>query len=91
MKFLASNKLEASKIQYLIVAASQSFTQIAFELFIDGKLKVKTNGDKDLYPIISDVYKLNKNDVVEIKDNIDDLKIEGFISLPQKNFEIDQE
>ena len=86
MKFLASNKLEASKIQYLIVAASQSFTQIAFELFIDGKLKVKTNGDKDLYPIISDVYKLNKNDVVEIKDSIDDLKIEGFISLPQKNF-----
>ncbi len=86
MKFLASNKLEASKIQYLILAASQSFTHIAFELYIDGKLKLKTNGDKDLFTIISDVYKLNKNDVIEIKDSNDDLKIEGFISLPQKNF-----
>ncbi|MBL06533.1 MAG: hypothetical protein CL773_01515 [Chloroflexi bacterium] len=86
MKFLASNKLEASKIQHLILAASQSFTHIAFELYVDGKLKIKTNGDKDLYPIISDVYNLNKNDLLEIKNSIDDLKIEGFISIPQKNF-----
>ena len=66
LKFLSSTRSETSKIQNFIVGISQSYPSISFELFIDEKIKIKTNGDKDLFYLISNLYGLSKNDVIEL-------------------------
>jgi DNA mismatch repair protein MutL len=86
LKFLASNRAESSKIQNFIHGISQSYTSVSFELLIDGKMKIKTNGDSELFSIIADFYNVTNNDLIQIKSKNEKLEINGFISKPQKNF-----
>tara|TARA_B100000579_G_scaffold229634_2_gene188096 strand:+ start:46892 stop:48562 length:1671 start_codon:yes stop_codon:yes gene_type:complete len=86
LKFLSSSRSESSKIHNFINGISQSYPSISFELFIDKKNKIKTNGDDDLFFLISNFYKVSKNDVIEINAQRENLEIRGLISKPQKNF-----
>jgi len=86
LKFLSSNRSEASKIQNFINGISQSYPFISFELSIDGKTKLKTNGDNELFSVIADFYKISSNDLIKINSNNENLQISGYISKPQKSF-----
>ena len=86
LKFLSSARSESSKILNFINGISQSYPKISFELIIDKKNKIKTNGDDDLFFLLSNFYKISKNDVLEINLQKSNLEIKGFISKPQKNF-----
>lgn len=86
LKFLSSTRSETSKIQNFIMGISQSYPSISFELFIDEKIKIKTNGDKDLFYLISNLYGLSKSDVIELSEKKENFEIEGLISKPQKTF-----
>ena len=86
LKFLSSSRSEASKIHNFINGISQSYPSISFELIIDKKSKINTSGDDDLFFLISNFYKISKNDVIAIKEQREKLSLTGFISKPQKNF-----
>ena len=86
LKFLASSRSESSKIQNFVNGISQSYPFISFELYIDGKSKLKTNGDNELFPVIANFYKISKNDLIPINSNNETLRINGYISKPQKSF-----
>jgi len=86
LKFLSSSRSEASKIHNFINGISQSYPSISFELIIDKKSKINTSGDDDLFFLISNFYKISKNDVIAINEQREKLSLTGFISKPQKNF-----
>lgn len=85
LKFLKSPKTEFAYISELIQSLALVHPEVAFELKNNGKVTLKTTGQKDLAQTVKEVF---SNEVVKnlrpvLKtDKISNLKISGLISTP---------
>lgn len=85
LKFLKSPKTEFAYISELIQSLALVHPEVAFELKNNGKVTLKTTGQKDLAQTVKEVFsdEVVKNLRPVLKtDKISNLKISGFISTP---------
>lgn len=86
MKFLKKDVYEANAVAYVIDRLALSHPEISFSFIRDGKECLTTTGDSDLKTAIYCVYgKEFVDDLVEISYELNDIKINGFISQPIKS------
>lgn len=85
LKFLKSPKTEFAYISELIQSLALVHPEVAFELKNNGKVTLKTTGQKDLAQTVKEVFlgEVVKNLRPVLKtDKISNLKISGLISTP---------
>ena len=85
LKFLKSPKTEFAYISELIQSLALVHPEVAFELKNNGKVTLKTTGQKDLTQTVKEVFsdEVVKNLRPVLKtDKISNLKISGLISTP---------
>ncbi len=85
LKFLKSPKTEFAYISELIQSLALVHPEVAFELKNNGKVTLKTTGQKDLVQTVKEVFsdEVVKNLRPVLKtDKISNLKISGLISTP---------
>ncbi|MBF0714334.1 DNA mismatch repair endonuclease MutL [Gemella sp. GH3] len=85
LKYLKNPHTEQANIMNIINKLALSYSQISFEIIIDGKIVLKTYGDNDRQKLIAKVY---NNDVAKnmlsFTGSNDDYKINGYISKPEE-------
>lgn len=85
LKFLKSSNTEFSYIQEVAQSIALSHPEVSIELKKNGKVMLKTTGQKDLTQTIKEVYSADvTNNLKEVlkTDKLSGLKISGFVSTP---------
>lgn len=89
LKFLKSTNTEANKIHEYLVKLALSRPEIAFKLIRDNKPALSTPGSGSVLDAISSVHGTElTNALVEVKIELEDFHLSGFISKPNipRNF-----
>ncbi|MBQ2205224.1 MAG: DNA mismatch repair endonuclease MutL, partial [Lachnospiraceae bacterium] len=82
-KFLKSPAKEAAYINDVVTKCAISRPDIAFELYIDDKLKFASNGNSNLEEIIYSLYgKDIYSNLVKVSDNVKGIQVNGLIAKP---------
>ena len=82
-KFLKSPAKEAAYINDVVTKCAISRPDIAFELYIDDKLKFSSNGNSNLEEIIYSLYgKDIYSNLVKVRDNVKGIQVNGLIAKP---------
>ncbi|RDU23069.1 DNA mismatch repair endonuclease MutL [Anaerosacchariphilus polymeriproducens] len=92
-KFLKSPTTEGNYISELLQRLALSHPNISFKFINNGQIKLHTSGNTNLKDIIYHIYgrEISK-ELLEIQEELGDIKIEGFIGKPvisrgNRNFE----
>ena len=82
-KFLKGFSKENALSEDIVIKTAIIRPDIAFKLVIDGKLKFISSGDNSLFNVIYKLYGREVvNNLIEIKETINDIMIEGYIAKP---------
>ncbi len=83
-KFMKSAQTETGYITDLIQQQALSHPSISFHYRVDGKDKLHTTGSGDLKELIYRIYGRDvMNRLIPIREQLDDLRLEGFIGRPE--------
>ena len=82
-KFLKGFSKENALVEDIVIKFALVRDDISFDLIIDGKRKFHSNGDGNLKNVIFSLYgKEIVNNLIEINDEFDDIKVCGYIAKP---------
>lgn len=85
LKYLRNPHTEQANITNIIHKFALSYPNVAFELYVDGKITFKTYGDGDVHKILSKIYNMGvARNMIEFSGNNDDYKVFGYISVPEE-------
>lgn len=85
LKYLKNPHTEQANIMNIINKLALSYPSISFEVSVDGKIVLKTYGDKDRHKVISKIYNVAvAKNMLSFYGNNDDYKINGYISKPDE-------
>ena len=84
LKYLKSDSTEIASCLEVMQRLALSFTDIAFDFYIDGKLSFSTTGRGDLLEVISRIYGVDvAKKMVKIDYQSDGFDIFGYIAKPE--------
>lgn len=92
-KFLKTPMTEASHIQELLIRLALSHPDVSFSFINQNQIKLHTSGNGNLREVIYQIYgKEVTENLIEVKESMTGLTIEGFIGKPiisrgNRNFE----
>ena len=86
LKYLKSDRAEISSIIDVIEKFAISYPEIAFELAIDNKVILKTNGRGNILECITKIYGIDVNSLYEIKNDSLNFSFKGYIGKPDINY-----
>ena len=85
LKYLRNPHTEQANITNIIHKFALSYSNVAFELHVDGKITFKTYGDGDVHKILSKIYNMGvARNMIEFSGSNDDYKVFGYISVPEE-------
>ena len=85
LKYLRNPHTEQANITNIIHKFALSYPNVAFELYVDGKITFKTYGDGDVHKILSKIYNMGvARNMIEFSGSNDDYKVFGYISVPEE-------
>ena len=74
---MANSRSESGKIIQFVQSISMSHPNIAFELIIDGKIRLKTKGDNSKISIMNQLYSLESKDVIYLDQKKNSYQLKG--------------